>query len=79
MIKPYIVPDAVVFHHPEHYRRMTIYIGCPKCHKDFDVRDGEWVNATLPSGALIRIKVCDSCKKDETPSSDENACQFSLG
>ena len=47
-------------------RRVTFLCTCTLCKKDFEIRDGKWIDTWTKSGKNIRIKICPECYENET-------------
>ena len=46
-------------------RRALFFCACTLCKRDFDVRDGRWLETWTKKGTHFGIKVCGKCYEEE--------------
>jgi len=47
-------------------RRVIFLCTCALCKRDFEIRDGGWLDTFTKKGTRIGIKVCSRCYERET-------------
>ncbi len=61
----YVPPDSVTVGKDNMAKRVLYMCTCVLCQRDFEIREGKFVNTWTKKGTRVRVLICSDCYEKE--------------